>query len=279
MPGRSIIARTILAGVAVIAIPSGGAVDARQARPQFTDVAPKSQFSYVTQNDYRRRKYFIQPLAGGVAILDYDNDGAKDIFFTNGAELPSMKKPAAFANVLLRNRGDGSFEDRTSAAGLTGGDSGYHVGVAAGDYDNDGDTDLFLANAGANTLLRNNGDGTFADATAGAGLAKPANTLSVGAAWFDADNDRLPDLVVTDYTIWTPATDFECADAMKRAIFCSPTRYVSVPNRLYRNLGNGKFEDVTERSGLGEARGKGMGVSIADVNNDDLPDIFIVNDT
>jgi hypothetical protein len=214
-----------------------------------------------------------------VAILDYDNDGKMDIFFTNGAELPSMKKPAAFANALLRNRGDGVFEDRTSAAGLAGGDSGYHIGAAAGDYDNDGDTDLFLTNAGSNTLMRNNGDGTFTDATAGSGISKPPDTLSVGAAWFDYDNDRLLDLVVSDYTIWTPETDYQCADAMKRAIYCSPTRYISVPNRLYRSLGNGKFEDVTEQSGLAEAHGKGMGVSIADVNNDDLPDIFIVNDT
>ncbi len=271
-------ARAILVCGALAAISTGGAIDARQL-PAFTDVAPRSQFSYVTRNDYRSRKYFIQPLAGGVAILDYDNDGKMDIFFTNGAELPSMKKPAAFANALLRNRGEGVFEDRTSAAGLGGGDSGYHIGAAAGDYDNDGDPDLFLANAGSNTLLRNNGDGTFTDATAGSGISKPQHTLSVGAAWFDYDNDRLLDLVVSDYTIWTPETDYQCADAVKREIYCSPTRYISVPNRLYRNLGNGKFEDVTERAGLAEAHGKGMGVSIADVNNDNLPDIFIVNDT
>jgi len=274
-----VIARAILACIAALAINSGEAAHARQPQPQFTDVAPKSKFTYVTQNDYRRRKYFIQPLAGGVAVLDYDNDGKQDIFFTNGALLPSMKKPAAFANALLRNRGDGTFEDRTSPAGLTGGDDGYHIGAAAGDYDNDGDTDLFLANAGSNTLLRNNGDGTFANASAGSGISKPANTLSVGAAWFDYDSDRLLDLVVTDYTIWAPETDFECADASKRAIFCSPTRYVSVPNRLYRNLGGGRFEDVTDRSGLADARGKGMGVSIADVNHDGRLDIFIVNDT
>ena len=256
-----------------------GAVDARQPRPSFTDVASQSPFNYVTRNDYRRRKYFIQPLVGGVAILDYDNDGRMDIFLTNGAELPSMRKPAAFANALLHNRGKGMFEDRTSAAGLAGGNTGYHIGAAAGDYDNDGYTDLFLANAGSNTLLHNNRDGTFTDATAGSGISKPPNTLSVGAAWFDYDNDGLPDLVVSDYTIWTPESDVQCADSLKREIYCSPTRYVSVPNRLYHNRGNGKFEDVTEQSGLAQARGKGMGVSIADVNNDNLPDIFIVNDT
>ncbi len=186
------------------------------------------QFNYVTHNDYRGRKYFIQPMSGGVAILDYDNDGKMDIFLTNGAELPSMKKSAAFKNSLLKNVGGGVFEDRTSAAGLSGGDSGYNIGVAAGDYDNDGYTDLFLANAGVNTLLHNNGNGTFTDVTKGSGIAKPANTLSVAAAWFDYDNDGLPDLVVSDYTIWTPDTDYQCADSLKREIYCSPTRYVSV---------------------------------------------------
>lgn len=274
-----LIARAILVVMALLAMFSSRGVDAQQPRPYFTDVAPRSQFTYVTRNDYRSRKYFIQPLAGGVAILDYDNDGRMDIFFTNGAELPSMRKPTPFANALLRNRGAGIFEDRTTAAGLTGGDSGYNIGAAAGDYDNDGYTDLFLANAGKNTLLRNNRNGTFTDATAGSGIAKPANTLSVGAAWFDYDHDRLLDLVVTDYTIWTPETDARCADSLKRDIYCSPTRYISVPSRLYHNLGNGQFADVTEQSGLGGARGKGMGVSIADVNHDNLPDIFVVNDT
>lgn len=271
--------RAIVVGMAMLAIGTGGGVDARQARAYFTDIAPKSQFNYVTRNDFRSRKYFIQPLAGGVAILDYDNDGKMDIFLTNGAELPSMRKPTTFGNALLRNRGDGVFEDRASAAGLAGGESGYHLGAAAGDYDSDGDTDLFLASASTNILMRNNGDGTFTDATVGSGISKPRNTLSVGAAWFDYDHDRLLDLVVSDYTIWTPETDYQCADALKREIYCSPTRYLSVPNRLYRNLGNGKFADVTDQSGLGDAHGKGMGVSIADVNNDDLPDIFIVNDT
>jgi enediyne biosynthesis protein E4 len=268
-----------MAALLVLGILPGGAVDAQQSRPYFTDVASRSQFTYVTRNDYRTRKYFIQPMAGGVAILDYDNDGRMDIFFTNGAELPSMKKPPAFADALLRNRGGGVFEDRTAAAGVAGGSTGYHIGAAAGDYDNDGYTDLFLANAGSNTLLHNNRDGTFTNATADSGLTKPTNTLSIGAAWFDYDNDGRLDLVVSDYTIWTPETDAPCTDSLNREIYCSPTRYVSVPSRLYHNRGNGKFEDVTEPSGLARARGKGMGVSIADLNDDHRPDIFIANDT
>jgi enediyne biosynthesis protein E4 len=270
---------SILIAVAPLTVLRDSALDAQSPRAYFTDVAPRSRFNYVSRNDYRSRKYFIQPMSGGVAILDYDNDGKMDIFFTNGSELPSMKKSAAFSNALLRNRGAGVFEDRTAAAGLAGGDLGYNIGAASGDYDNDGYTDLFLANAGSNTLLHNNHDATFTDATRDSGISKPANTLSVAAAWFDYDNDGLPDLVVSDYTIWTPETDYQCFDPLKREIYCSPTRYVSVPDRLYHNLGNGKFEDVTERSGLGQARGKGMGVSIADVNDDGRPDVFIVNDT
>src|SRR6185295_7891637 len=116
-----------LASAASILLAISLALGAQTARPYFTDVALQSQFNYVTRNDYRRRKYFIQPMCGGVAILDYDNDGKMDIFFTNGAELPSMKKSAAFSNSLMRNRGAGVFEDRTSAAGLAGGDTGYNI--------------------------------------------------------------------------------------------------------------------------------------------------------
>ena len=255
-------------------------VDAQStAKPHFTDVAAQSRFTYVTNNGYPGSlKYFIQPMCGGVAVLDYDNDGKQDIFFTNGASLPGMKKTAGFNACLLHNRGAGVFEDRTAAAGLNT-DTGYGIGVAAGDFDNDGYTDLFLANAGENRLYRNNHDGTFSDVTKASGITKPANTISVGAAWFDYDGDGFPDLIVSDYTIWTPATDYRCNDSVKREIYCSPTRYVSVPDRLYHNLGNGKFEDVTDQSGFGQVKGKGMGISIADVNGDGRPDVFIVNDT
>jgi hypothetical protein len=258
----------------------GSGLHAAGPAAHFIDVASRSQFSYITRNDYRARKYFIQPMCGGVAILDYDNDGNPDIFFTNGAELPSGQKSAGFSNCLLRNRGRGVFEDRTGASGLEGKGLGYSFGAAAGDYDNDGYTDLFVCNAGGNVLYRNNHDGTFTDVTEASGLAgKPANTLSVAAAWFDYDNDGLPDLVVSNYTVWSPESDFQCIDPLRGELYCSPTRYVSVPNRLYHNLGNGKFEDVTDRSGFGRVPGKGMGITIADVNNDGLPDVFIVNDT
>jgi hypothetical protein len=247
---------------------------------QFHDVAGKSTFSYVTHNGYSARKYFIQPMCGGIAILDYDNDGKPDIFITNGAELPSLKRTSpAYDNCLLHNRGDGTFEDRTAAAGLLGRNLDYSFGVAVGDYDNDGHSDLFICNAGRNALYHNNGDGTFIDVTAQSGLGvKPLNTLSVDAAWFDYDNDGLLDLVVSNYTTWTPETDIHCMDQGVEK-YCSPTQYPSVSNRLYHNLGHGRFEDVTEKAGFGSARGKGMGISIADFNDDGFQDVFIANDT
>jgi hypothetical protein len=249
-------------------------------KPHFTDVAPRSKFSYVTNNDLSPRKYFPQPMCGGVAIFDFDGDGKLDIFFTNGAKLPELRKTnPTFFNCLLRNKGDGSFEDVTKKAGLLGEDLDYNLGVAVGDYDNDGAADLFICSAGRNALYRNNGNGTFTDVTAQSGIAKPANTMSVGAAWFDYDNDGLLDLIVANYTLWSPQTDKRCSMSGVE-YYCDPRLYYqAVPHRLYHNLGHGKFEDVTEKSGFGKSPGKGMGISIADFNDDGFQDVFIANDT
>ncbi|MDP9171038.1 MAG: CRTAC1 family protein [Acidobacteriota bacterium] len=246
----------------------------------FVDIASKSHFAYQTRNDLSARKYFLQPMAGGVAIFDYDNDGRADVFFTNGARISGMKKTGPeFYNCLLRNKGNGVFEDVTAKAGLTGAQSGYNLGVAVGDYDNDGFEDLFVAGAGHNTLYHNQRDGTYVDVTAQSGLDhEPAGTLSVGAAWFDYDNDGLLDLVVANYTIWTPETDRRC-NPSGIDIYCGPTLYKPVPQRLYHNLGNGRFEDVTGKSGFGAAPGKGMGISIADFNDDGRPDVFVANES
>jgi hypothetical protein len=249
-------------------------------RPGFVDVAPRSKISYVSNNSPGGHKYFPQPMCGGVAIFDFDNDGKTDIFFTNGAQLPEMKKSApSYYNCLLKQRADGTFEDVTAKAGLAGEFLGFNFGVAVGDYDNDGYEDLFVCAAGRNTLYHNNGNGTFTDVTRVSGIGtKPAETLSVAAAWFDYDNDGLLDLIVSNYTYWTPQTDLRCTMGSTE-YYCDPRRYKSVPHRLYHNLGNGKFEDVTEKSGLSKSPGKGMGISIADFNDDGWPDIFIANDT
>jgi len=248
-------------------------------RPHFTDIAPKSNFAYRTDNNFTGRKYFPQTMCGGVAAFDFDNDGRMDLFFTNGAKLPELEKTdARFYNCLLRNRGDGTFEDVTARAGLLGKDLGFSFGVAAGDYDNDGYEDLFICNAGRNTLYHNNGDGTFTDVTEGSGITKPKDVLSVAAAWFDYDNDGKLDLIVSNYTVWTPQIDKICA-VNGQEYYCHPKVYPSVAHRLYHNLGNGRFEDVTDSSGFGQELGKGMGIAIADFNGDGYMDVFVANDT
>ena len=248
---------------------------------QFTDIAAGSNFSYRSNNNFTGRKYFPQPLCGGVAIFDYDGDGRQDIFFTNGAKLPELEKVnSSFHNCLLRNLGNDRFGDVTQKAGLTGVGLGFCIGVTVGDYDNDGDRDLFLANVGPNALYRNNGDGTFTNVTAGSGLdTKPDDLLSLDAAWFDYDQDSLLDLFVSQYTYWNAETDKPCLFPDGTPFYCSPTSVVSVSNSLYRNLGEGRFADVSQEAGLTNALGKGMGLGIADFNQDGRPDVFVANDT
>jgi hypothetical protein len=275
------------AGQARVPSPAGRAEPASAAAPgtpgpiRFRDVAPLSAFSYRSNNDRGTRKYFPQPMCGGIAIFDFDGDGRQDVFFTNGAKLPELRKTdASFFNCLLRNRGDGRFEDVTQGAGLTGAHLGFSFGVAAGDYDNDGDTDLFVCNAGPNALYRNNGDGTFTDVTSGSGLdRKPKDLLSVHAAWLDYDRDGRLDLVVSQYTYWSPASGPSCHMPDGTEFYCSPTVVASVPSTLYRNLGNGRFQDVSVESGFASARGKGMGIAVADFNRDGWVDVFVANDT
>src|ERR1017187_4192782 len=206
-----------------LAVPQEATPVVSRRRPHFTDVASQSKFSYISNNDLSPRKYFLQPMCGGVAVLDFDNDGKMDLFFTNGAKLPALKKTGpSFYNCLLRNRGDGTFEDVTRKAGLSGEDLDYNFGVAVGDYDNDGYEDLFICSAGRNALYHNNGDGTFTDVTAASGIGgKPPDTLSVAAAWFDYDNDGLLDLIVDNYTLWTPQTDIRCAMGSTE-YYCDP---------------------------------------------------------
>ncbi len=249
-------------------------------RPGFVDAAPRSAISYKSNNSPASRKYFPKPMCGGIALFDFDNDGRMDLFFTNGAQLPELRKTdPSYYNCLLKQRADGTFEDVTAKAGLAGANLDFNFGVAVGDYDNDGYEDLFICSAGRNVLYHNNGNGTFTDVTAESGIGgKPSNTLSVAGAWFDYDNDGLLDLIVSNYTIWTPQTDLRCTKDGQE-YYCDPRRYQSVPPRLYHNLGHGKFEDVTEKSGLAKSPGKGMGISIADFNNDGWQDVFIANDT
>lgn len=247
---------------------------------RFVDVAGKLSVAYTSNNHYTGRKYFPQPMCGGVAIFDYDQDGLMDVYFTNGATLPGLKKSdPSFHHLLLRNKGALDFEDVTAGSGLEAKHLDFSFGVAAGDYDNDGYPDLFIANVGPNALYHNNGDGTFTDVIAGSGLdVKPPETLSVQGAWLDYDNDGRLDLVLSNYTFWTPEKDVRCVQNSVE-LYCNPRIYPPVPHRLYRNLGGGKFADVTEPAGFGAALGKGMGIGIADFNRDGWVDIFVANDT
>jgi enediyne biosynthesis protein E4 len=225
-------------------------------------------------------KHAPETMAGGVAVFDYDNDGYLDIFFTNGADITSLKKTSPkYWNRLFHNNGDGTFIDVTEKAGLVG--TGYDTGVAIGDYDNDGYKDIFVAGVYRNTLYHNNGDGTFTDVTEKAGLAhldKEYGPLwSVGAAWVDVNNDGLLDLFVVNYLSWDVNKEPVCGFESKPE-YCAPKLYKELPNQLFLNKGNGTFEDVSVRSGIRSHLGKGMSAGIADYDGDGLPDIFVSND-
>lgn len=221
-------------------------------------------------------------MAGGVAVFDYNRDGRPDIFFTNGANIETLKKDSPkFFNRLYRNDGNGVFTDVTEQAGLAG--TGYDISVAVGDYDNDGFPDLFVGGVHGNKLYHNNGNGTFTDVTAQAGLSRSVDPQygplwTAAAAWVDVNNDGLLDLVVINYLQWDIKKETLCpfADAFD---YCSPQRYQGQPNQLFLNRGNGTFEDVSEKWGLRAHIGKGMGVGIADYDLDGRPDLFVTNDT
>lgn len=221
-------------------------------------------------------------MAGGVAVFDYNRDGRPDIFFTNGANIETLKKDSPkFFNRLYRNDGNGVFTDITDAAGLNG--TGYDICVAAGDYDNDGYADLFVGGVHGNHLYHNNGNGTFSDVTAKAGLDHAIDSQygplwTAATAWVDVNNDGLLDLVIINYLKWDVKTETLCP--FRGAFdYCSPQRYSGQPNQLFLNRGDGTFEDVSDKWGLRAHVGKGMGVGIADYDLDGRPDIFVTNDT
>ncbi len=235
---------------------------------------------FVLENDESPQRRAPETMAGGVAVFDYDGDGDLDIYFTNGADLRSLRKNSpTHWNRLFANDGKGNFADVTERAGVAG--SGFDNGVAVADYDNDGDQDLFVGGVHHSTLYRNNGDGTFTDATAQAGLDKPdpeyGPLWSVGGAWLDANNDGLLDLFVVNYMSWTPDKEPVCEYQGVRE-YCHPKFYRELPNRLYLNQGNGTFKDVSAEAGIRSHPGKGMGAGIADFDHDGRIDIFVAND-
>jgi enediyne biosynthesis protein E4 len=254
---------------------------------QFADVTAAVRVDFQHESSATSNKYLIETMGGGVALLDYDNDGRLDIFFTNGAQIddpmPDGKAPdksnPKFWNRLYHQNADGTFTDVTERAGLTGmPQNHYDMGVAVGDYDNDGLEDIYVTGYGGNTLYHNNGNGTFTDVTKAAGVA--GGGWSASAGFFDYDNDGKLDLFVTRYVDWTFKTNRYCGEKKPgfRA-YCHPDNYEGVTNLLYHNNGDGTFSDVSAKAGIANPNGKGLGVSFADYDGDGFTDIFVANDS
>ena len=252
--------------------------------PQFRDVAAEAGLDFRHVNGSTGEYFLPEIMAPGGALLDYDGDGDLDVFVVQGGTL-DPRKPAAGAagNRLFRNDSkpgpDGTlvlrFTDVTVQAGLAGA-KGYGMGVAVGDYDNDGYPDLYVTNFGPNVLYHNNRDGTFTDVTKHAGVDD--ERWSASAAFLDYDRDGFLDLVVVNYVDFTVAGNKTCYDAVGARTYCTPSLYHAVPPRLFHNNRDGTFSDVTEASGISKAYGRGLGVASADFNGDGWIDIYVAND-
>jgi enediyne biosynthesis protein E4 len=249
---------------------------------RFEEIAQKAGLNYITATGNTENKNQPQTMVAGIALFDYDGDGYLDVYLLGGAAVPSLEKETpAYWNRLFHNNRDGTFTDVTEKAGLAG--VGYGSGVAIGDYDNDGRPDIFLANVTANQLFHNNGDGTFTDVTAKAGVAgaklNGKKMWSVGAGWFDYNNDGLLDLFVVNYCVWEVNKDPYCRVKEGVRGYCHPKYYSPTHNTLYRNNGDGTFTDVSEETGIAQQFGKGMSVTFADYDGDGYLDAFVANDT
>ena len=248
--------------------------------PMFVDVSESAGVPFVHRASATPKKFLLETMGSGVALLDYDGDGLLDIYLLNGARLTAGMVPGStpekstpdYWNRLYRNNGDGSFSDATEEAGVSG--RGYSMGVAVGDYDNDGRPDLYVTNYPLNQLFRNQGGGTFREVTGTAGVS--GGGWSSSAGFFDYDGDGDLDLFVCRYMQWD-FDDIFCGRSELRA-YCDPQRFPAISNLLYRNDGDGTFTDVTRSSGIGNHPSKGLGAAFNDFDRDGRPDIVVAND-
>ncbi|HYL61260.1 MAG TPA: CRTAC1 family protein [Candidatus Methylomirabilis sp.] len=253
-----------------------GAAPAESTGVTFRDVTQQAGIRFVHDNGAFGKKYLPETLGPGVAFIDYDNDGWPDIFLVNGMDWPGHGAKHSTPK-LYRNNHDGTFTDVTRKAGFDGVEM-YGMGVAVGDYDNDGYDDLFVTAYGQSRLFHNNGNGTFSDVTQKAGLTG-IQEFSTSAAWVDYDKDGRLDLVVANYVQWTPQTDLYCTLDGKSKSYCTPESYKGTAVRLWHNRGDGTFEDVTKKAGLGDPTSKTLGIALLDYDGDGWPDLMLSNDT
>jgi enediyne biosynthesis protein E4 len=254
-----------------------------QSPPPLFEVVQPAGLKFTLENSPTPQKHLIETMPGGVALFDYNNDGLLDIFFVNGGRITSPlpaqddfdRHDPRYWNRLFRQNKDGSFTDVTEQAGLANaGDGNYGMGVAVGDYDNDGYPDLYVTSYGKNVLYHNNRDGTFTDVTAKAGVA--GGGWSESAGFFDYDNDGKLDLFVTRYMDWDTKHSKDCGGNFHT--YCPPEAFPATTNILYHNNGDGTFTDVSQRSGIAAKKGRALGVGFADYDGDGFIDIFVSND-
>jgi enediyne biosynthesis protein E4 len=242
----------------------------------FRDITSQAGIHFTHNNGAFGKKWLPETMGPGCAFIDYDNDGYPDILLVNGEDWPGHTHSGATTPKLYHNNHDGTFTDVTRKAGLAV--PMFALGVAVGDYDNDGFDDLFITALGQSHLFHNNGNGTFTEVTKLAGMWGPSE-FSTSAAWVDYDRDGKLDLVVANYVRWTEQTDLYCTLDGAHKSYCTPESYKGTSVRLWHNLGDGKFEDATQKAGLGDPTSKSLGIAILDYNGDGWPDILIANDT